>query len=209
MPAFRDIVAGPWRAVCVLGLTQIIAWGTIFYSPVLTAPLIVAETGWSLSFVMGGFSLGLLIAGLVSPFVGRSIDRHGGHVVMAIGALVSALGLFGLANVHHPAVYLAVWVVLGAGLGASLYDPAFATLGRIFGAAARRPITFLTLAGGFASTAGWPTTHFLIGTVGWRGTYIVYATLMALVCAPLYALALPRSRAALDTPADSPAGPST
>ena len=199
MPSLRDMIVGPWRAVSVLGVTQIIAWGTIFYSPVLTAPLIVAETGWSLSFVMGGFSLGLLIAGLVSPFVGRSIDRHGGHVVMAVGALVSALGLLGLAHVQGQAMYLAVWVVLGAGLGASLYDPAFATLGRIFGAAARRPITFLTLAGGFASTAGWPTTHLLIESVGWRGTYIVYAVLMAAICAPLYALALPRSRAGIDS----------
>ena len=199
------MIAGPWRAVSVLGVTQIIAWGTIFYSPVLTAPLIVAETGWSLSFTLGGFSLGLLIAGLVSPLVGRSIDRHGGHVVMAIGALVSALGLFGLAQVRNPAMYLAVWVVLGAGLGASLYDPAFASLGRIFGAAARRPITFLTLAGGFASTAGWPTTHVLLETVGWRGTYIVYAVLIAAVCAPLYAFALPRSRASADAPAGGPA----
>jgi len=185
----------PWRAVSVLGITQIVAWGTIFYSPVLTAPLIVAETGWSLSFIMGGFSLGLLIAGLVSPFVGRSIDRHGGHVVMAVGSLVSALGLLGLAYARTPAMYLAVWVVLGAGLGASLYDPAFATLGRIFGAAARRPITVLTLAGGFASTAGWPATHLLTDAVGWRGTYIVYAVLMAAVCAPLHAFALPRTRA--------------
>ncbi len=201
---------GPWRAVSVLGITQIIAWGTIFYSLVLTAPLIMAETGWSLSFIMGGFSLGLLIAGLVAPFVGRSIDRYGGHVVMAAGALVSALGLFGLAHARSSAVYLAVWMVLGAGLGASLYDPAFASLGRIFGAAARRPITFLTLAGGFASTAGWPATHFLIGAVGWRGTYTVYAALMALVCAPLYAFALPRSRAALDVPAGVPtAAPAT
>jgi hypothetical protein len=195
------MLVGPWRAVFVLGITQIIAWGTIFYSLVLTAPLILAETGWSLSFIMGGFSLGLLIAGLVAPFVGRSIDRYGGHVVMAAGALTAALGLFGLAHARNPAEYLAVWIVLGAGLGASLYDPAFASLGRIFGAAARRPITYLTLAGGFASTAGWPATHYLIGAVGWRGTYIAYAALMALVCAPLYAFALPRSRAALDAPA--------
>ena len=205
MPSLRDMIAGPWRAVSVLGITQIIAWGTIFYSPVLTAPLIVAETGWSLSFVMGGFSLGLLIAGLVSPFVGRSIDRYGGHIVMTVGALVSALGLLGLAHARDPVAYLAVWIVLGAGLGASLYDPAFATLGRIFGAAARRPITVLTLAGGFASTAGWPAAHFLIEAVGWRGTYIIYAVLMAGVCAPLYAFALPRSRASVDAAADATA----
>ena len=65
---------------------------------------------------MGGFSLGLLIAGLVAPFVGRSIDRYGGHVVMAAGALVSALGLFGLAHARSAAVYLAVWMVLGVAM---------------------------------------------------------------------------------------------
>jgi len=205
MPSLHDILVGPWRAVPVLGVTQIVAWGTIFYSPVLTAPLIVAEHGWSLSFTMGGFSIGLLVAGLVSPFVGKSIDRFGGHVVMTAGSLVSALGLVGLASVGNPATYLAVWVVLGAGLGASLYDPAFATLGRIFGAAARRPITVLTLAGGFASTVGWPTTHLLLGSVGWRGTYLVYAALLAAICAPLHAFALPRSRADAGTPAGGPA----
>ena len=42
---------------------------------------------------------------------------------MTAGALVSALGLLGLAHVHPRAAYLG-WVVLGAGLGASLYDPA-------------------------------------------------------------------------------------
>jgi MFS family permease len=192
------MVSGPWRAVPVLGITQIVAWGSIFYSPVLTVPLIVAERGWSLSFGMGGFSIGLLVAGLVSPFVGKSIDRHGGHVVMTAGSLISALGLVGLATVSDPALYIAVWVVLGAGLGASLYDPAFATLGRIFGGAARRPITLLTLAGGFASTVGWPTTHVLIGAVGWRGTYLVYALLLAAICAPLHAFALPRSRASVE-----------
>ena len=110
-------ISGPWRAVLVLGVTQIIAWGTIFYSPVLLAPLIAAEHGWSLSFAMSGFSLGLLIAGLVSPTVGRSIDSRGGHVVMAAGALVSAAGLLGLALTHSAPVYLAAWIVLGAGLG--------------------------------------------------------------------------------------------
>jgi|SRR5215218_3976717 MFS family permease len=195
MPRARDFWFGPWRAVPVLGVTQILAWGTIFYSPVLTVPLIAAERGWSLTFTMGGFSIGLLVGGLVSPFIGRSIDRYGGHVVMPIGSLTGALGLAGLAFAETPAVYLLVWMLLGAGLAASLYDPAFATLGRIFGAAARRPITVLTLAGGLASTIGWPTTHFLIGQVGWRGTYLVYAALLAGIAAPLHAFALPRQRA--------------
>src|SRR5947209_20233953 len=83
----------------------------------------------------------------------------------------------------------------------SLYDPAFSTLGRIFGADARQPITALTLAGGFASTVSWPATQFLIQNVGWRGTYLIYAVLLAGVAAPLHAFALPRARAVGETQA--------
>src|SRR5262245_2022863 len=195
MPPLPDIIAGPWRAVLVLGVTEILAWGAIFYPPVLTVPLIAHERGWSVAFAMGGFSLALLTAGLVSPRVGSMIDRHGVHRVMSIGSLLSAFGLALIIYADHPAAYVAVWLLLGVAIAATLYDPAFATLGRIFGAAARRPITALTLAGGFASTVSWPATHFLLEAVGWRGTYLVYAALLALVAAPLQAFALPRTRA--------------
>jgi hypothetical protein len=195
MSAIRDFVAGPWRAVLVLGVTQILAWGTIFYPPVLTMPLIAADRGWSFTLAMGGFSLALLTAGFASPRTGFLIDRFGGHRVMPIGSLFGALGLIGLVYAEHPAAYLGAWMVLGVAISGSLYDPAFATLGRIFGAAARQPITALTLAGGFASTVSWPVTHLLLQAVGWRGTYLVYAAMLALVAAPLHAFVLPRARA--------------
>src|SRR5207248_1922231 len=118
MPALRDVIAGPWRAVLVLGVTQILAWGTIFYPPVLTVPLIAADRGWSTTFAMGGFSLALLIAGLVSPRVGFWIDRYGGHRVMPAGSLLGALGLFGLVHAAHPIAYLAVWILLGVAIAA-------------------------------------------------------------------------------------------
>jgi hypothetical protein len=86
-------------------------------------------------------------------------------------------------------------MLLGVAIAASLYDPAFATLGRVFGTGARDPITALTLAGGFASTVSWPVTHVLIEAVGWRGTYLTYGALLAFVAAPLHAFALPRGRA--------------
>ncbi len=49
----------------------------------------------------------------------------------------------------------------------------------------------------------WPTTHLLIETLGWRGTYLVYAAALAFVAAPLHAFALPRERA---DPAARPGG---
>jgi predicted MFS family arabinose efflux permease len=203
MISARDFVSGPWRAVPVLGITQILSWGTIFYTPVLIVPLIAQDRGWSISFAMGGFSVGLLAAGLTAPTVGRAIDRFGGHVVMTVGSLVAALGLLLIVHAANRIAYLGVWIVLGVAMAANLYDSAFATLGRIFGAGARQPITALTLVGGFASTASWPTTHFLLEAVGWRGAYLVYAALMACIAAPLHALALPRSRHEADVPASS------
>jgi hypothetical protein len=190
----------------VLGVTQIISWGAIYYTPVLIVPLIAKERGWSIAFAMGGFSVGLFAAGLASPYIGRTIDRVGGHVVMGIGSLIGAAGLFLITMATHPIAYLGVWIVLGIAMAANLYDSAFATLGRIFGAAARRPITALTLAGGFASTVSWPATHFLIEAVDWRGTYLIYAVVLALVAAPLHAFVLPRHRAGHDVLANVAAG---
>jgi MFS family permease len=200
MVPLRDFIHGPWRAIPVLGVTQILSWGSIYYTPVLIVPLIARDRGWSMSFAMGGFSVGLLVAGLAVPTVGRLIDRYGGHAVMTVGSLIGALGLFLIVWAVNPIAYLAVWMVLGVAMAANLYDSAFASLGRIFGLAARRPITALTLIAGFASTVSWPTTHFLIEAISWRGTYLVYAGLLAFISAPLHALALPRERGESEPP---------
>src|SRR5665647_1952037 len=118
----RDFIHGPWRAVPVLGVTQILSWGTIFYTPVLIVPLIAAEHGWSMAFTMGGFSAALLVAGLIAPYVGRSIDRFGGQVTMTFGSLVGALGLVLIGYANNPIAYYAVWMVLGVAMSANLYD---------------------------------------------------------------------------------------
>lgn len=189
---------GRFRAVPVLGLTQILAWGALYYPPVLTMPRLAAERGWSTAFAMAGFSLSLLVAGLAAPTVGRLIDRHGGHRVLPLGALLGACGLAALTQAQTPPAYFATWMLLGVAIAASLYDAAFASLGRIFGTGARGPITAVTLMGGFASTVSWPVTRALLDAVGWRATYLLYAALLAAVSAPLYAWALPREWAPAD-----------
>ena len=188
----RQILRGPQRAVTVLSITQILCWGLLIFPPVLTMPYIAAAHGWSLASGMAGFSLALVTSGLLSPTVGGLIDRLGGNRVMASGALAGALGFALLPFAEPFMAYLACWLLIGAAMSATLYDPAFATLTRIFGTQARRQITFVTLAGGFASTVSWPVTHLLLEQIGWRGTYWVFAAILALVVAPLHGFALPR-----------------
>ena len=200
MAFVRDVFHGPWRALPVLGVTEVLAWGALYYPPVLTVPQIAGERGWSGSFAMSGFSAALLAGSLVAPTIGRLIDRRGGHVVMTMGSLAGAAGLVALTVAAHPVTYIAAWMLVGVAMAASLYEPAFATLGRIFGAAARRPITLLTFVGGLSSTVSWPVTQLLIDAYGWRGCYLVYAALLVAVAAPLHAFALPRKRADPNTP---------
>ena len=176
------------RAVALLGLTQILGYGTLFYAVVLTAPRIAETFGWSKATGLGGFSLGLLVAGLASPRIGGLIEMHGGRRVMAAGSLVAAAGLAAMSLVNGLAGYLAVWTLLGLAMSMTLYDPAFATLGRLFGAAARTRITALTLIAGFASTLAWPATHWLIENHGWRATYLVFAGAMLLLAFPAHLL---------------------
>jgi MFS family permease len=203
MHKLRALVFGPGRAVPVLSFTEILAWGILIYPPVLIMPHLVADHGWSLAFGMAGFSIGLMTSGMLSPTVGHLIDRHGGNIVMSLGALAGALGLVLLTVAEQRPAYLACWLLIGAAMSSTLYDPAFATLTRIFGSSARRQITFVTFAGGFASTVGWPATHFLLEHLGWRGTYLTFAAVLACVVAPLNAFALPRTVAVAPLPAVS------
>ena len=130
--------------------------------------------------------------GLVSPLVGRSIDRYGGRTIMVAGSGLIALGCAALALVREPWAYYVVWAELGLAMRCTLYDAAFATLARIGGPDARRPISQITLLGGLASTVFWPIGHALAEHFGWRGAVLAYAG-FALLTVPLH-LAIPSAR---------------
>jgi predicted MFS family arabinose efflux permease len=184
----------PRVVITALGFAQILAWGTSFYFPAVLAAPIVADTGWSLAWVVGGTSIGLLVAGLASPRVGRLVHDKGGRPVLAASSVLFAAGLAGIGLAPSLPFYLIAWTVLGAGMGCGLYDAAFAALGRLYGHGARGPITNLTLFGGFASTVCWPLSAFLANTFGWREACLVYAAMHLAVALPLQ-LVMPAGRA--------------
>ncbi|KMO22823.1 MFS transporter [Methylobacterium indicum] len=189
-----------WPVISALGVVQILAWGSSFYLPAVLAGPVAESTGWPLAWVVGGLTLGLLVAAAAAPHVGVAIHRHGGRPVLALAALLLAAGLATLAVASALPVYLAGWLLLGLGMGCGLYDPAFATLGRLYGAQARPAITTLTLWGGFASTVCWPLSAFLVAQIGWRGACLAYAGLHLAVTLPLVLLLIPKALALPATP---------
>ena len=182
--------------VAALGITQILAWGSTFYLLGVLAPFIARDTHWSYDLVVGGVSLGLLTAALISPRVGHLIGHRGGKPVLTISAVLLAAGLFGLGIAPNIGAYLAAWIVIGAGMGTGLYDAAFSTVGSIYGSQSRDVISSITLFGGFASTVCWPLSAFLVDRFGWRGACISYAAIQIAVALPMYLVCLPRASAA-------------
>jgi MFS family permease len=189
-----------WR----LGFSQLLCWGISYYLVAIFGEQIANETGWSGALVYGGFSLALITMGVASPSVGRAIDRHGGRTIMTAGSVLIAAGCLLLAAATNLVVFYAAWLVLGVAMRMSLYDAAFATLVRIAGSQARRPISQITLLGGLASTALWPVGAWLAQAFGWRGALVCYAAI-ALATVPLH-LAIPTGRFDASEPgADRPA----
>ena len=194
--------------ITALGIVQILAWGTSFYIPAVFAEPIVKDTGWSLGWVVGGTSVGLLVAGLISPQVGRIIDIHGGRPVLFASSIFYAAGLAGIGLAPALPFYLLAWVLLGIGMGSGLYDAVFAALGRMYGSHARGPITNLTLFGGFASTVCWPLSAFMIEHASWRNACFIYAALHLVVALPLQMAVIrraPKAAVASAAPADDTA----
>ncbi|GJE47026.1 hypothetical protein GOFOIKOB_0045 [Methylobacterium tardum] len=191
----RSEARGRLVVISALGVVEILAWGSSFYLPAVLADPIAADTGWPLAWVVGGLSIGLLVAAIASPRVGIAIHRHGGRPVLASAALLLAAGHVVIGLAPSLPVFLAGWLLLGLGMGCGLYDPAFATLGRLYGAEARPAITTLTLWGGFASTVCWPLSAFLVEQVGWRHACLAYAGLHLAVTLPLVLGLIPKAPA--------------
>jgi predicted MFS family arabinose efflux permease len=178
--------------ILALGTSQTLAWASSYYLPAILANPIARDLGISSTFVFGALSAGLIISGLLEPRVGHFIDTFGGRGLLAVSNVVFAAGLVLLSFASGQVVLVVSWLILGVAMGMGLYEAAFATLTRMYGHAARRPITGITLIAGFASTIGWPITAYLDAHYGWRVACLTWAFIHVVLALPLI-LSLPRA----------------
>jgi len=181
-----------WTIIAALGITQIVSYGTVFYSFSPLMEPVQQALGAGKSIVVGAFSLALMAAALCAVLAGRAIDRHGGKFLMAGGSLAAGLLLLALSQVESVAGLYLVYLGLGVAMAAILYEPAFAVITQAFGPRSRQGITALTLIAGFSSTLFWPLCQVLIDALEWRGAVVVLAGLNLVICLPLHLFVLPR-----------------
>jgi MFS family permease len=184
-----------WIAVIELSLDQLVAWGALYYAySVLSVPM-AESLGLARELVAAGFSVALLVSGLLARPTGRFLDVRGARPVLLAGAVLGPLALGALAVARGPLGLFAAFALLGVAHALALYEPAIRAVVDWFPRQAERAraLLVLTVLGGFASTAFLPLTAWLLERVGWRTSLAALALTVALVCGGV-ALRMPSSR---------------
>jgi MFS family permease len=152
----------------------------------LLFPAILDEFGWDRGVTAGAFSFGFLVSAVVTPFVGRLMDRRGPRPVVEAGVVAMASGLVLAALIREPwQLYLTLGVLAGGGVNCLAYTGQSIYLTNWF---VRRRGLALSIAFsgvGIGSIAILPWLGWLIRTVGWRSACVWLGVVLFAVLAPL------------------------
>src|SRR5688500_11048150 len=107
--------------VRALAVTDTISWWIVYYSfTVFIAPM-ERELGWSRAELSGGFSLALLVMGVMAYPVGGWVDKHGARMLMTAGSISAALLVVAWSRVTTLPAFYAIWAGLGVCAATVLY----------------------------------------------------------------------------------------
>ncbi|GAB5428107.1 MAG: arsenite efflux MFS transporter ArsK [Devosia indica] len=193
----------PATAVWALGITQIVGYGSLYYSFSVLAPAIGDSFGLSAEWIFGALTVALLIGGLAAPWTGRMLDRIGAARAMSLGSILVTIFLLLMAIAPNGTVFALALGGMEIASTLVLYAAAFAVLVQLAGRQAQANITHLTLIAGFASTLFWPLTAVFEDQIGWRGSYVIFAGMNLLICLPLHLWLGRMSNRAATAPTDA------
>ncbi len=174
-----------WLIVFVVFLTMAIGVNARTAFSLLFPP-ILDEFGWERGVTAGAFSFGFLISAVLSPTLGRLMDRRGPRVVMELGVAATTAGLLLATLASEPwHIYATLGVLVGAGsvclgyTGQALFLPAWFV--------SRRGLAMsIAFSGvGAGSIVMLPALQTLIETSGWRAACWTLGIVTCVVLVPL------------------------
>jgi len=157
------------------------------------------ELGWNRETYALAMALQNIAWGICLPIAGAAVDRYGSVWVIAGGAVIYALGFWGMAiSDTGGMLYLTGGVLSGAGIACTSFTLAIAAMVRAVGPERRSLVMGLgTAAGSVGQIVFSPFAQGMIGQFGWsNGLLIMGACTLCII--PL-ALLLP-NRPTLDEP---------
>jgi MFS family permease len=174
-----------WVVVAVTFVTMAIGVNartafSLFFPPILS------EFGWERGVTAGAFSFGFVVSAIVSPLIGRLMDRGGPRAVMELGVALMGGGLLLAPLTSQPwHLYVTIGVMVGAGSiclgysGQSLFLPNWFIR--------RRGLAMgIAFAGvGIGSVTLLPWVQRMIEATGWRTACTAMGLMVLIVLAPI------------------------
>jgi len=149
-------------------------------------PPILSEFGWERGVTAGAFSFGFVVSAIISPLIGRLMDRGGPRAVMELGIVLMGGGLLLAPLTTAPwHLYVTIGVMVGAGSvclgysGFSLFLPNWFVR--------RRGLAIgIAFAGvGIGSVTLLPWVQYVIEQTGWRTACTSIGLMVLIVLAPI------------------------
>ncbi len=130
---------------------------------------------WSRETFAFAMALQNLVWGLAGIFAGMVADRFGAFRVVALGAVLYALGLLGMAYANTPwLLSLTAGVLIGVAQAGTTYAIIYGVIGRNIAANKRSwAMGVAAAAGSFGQFLMVPTENFLISSFGWQEALVI------------------------------------
>jgi MFS family permease len=174
-----------WLIVGVAFVTMAIAVSARTAFSLLLPPLI-DEFGWHRGVVAGAFSFGFLFSAVLSPMVGRVMDRQGPRVVIEVGVCLLAAGLFLAPAIEEPwQLYATLGVLVGGGANLMTFTAQSLYLPNWFVRRRGLAISIAFTGVGIGAITLLPWLQTIIGQEGWRASCWAMGLLVLLVLGPL------------------------
>ena len=192
------IVAGCLIAMTGFGIRSIFG---LFLEPM------TLERGWDRETFALAMAIQNLLWGLALPVAGAMADRIGPQRVLAFGALVYALGVWGMAEAESAgALHLFGGLLAGLGIAFTSFSIAMAAMARVVGQSRRSLALGLgTAAGSFGQVVFSPLGISFIEAFGWNPALLIMAA-TSLIILPLAFLLPNDTRAKGEAPSDQSIG---
>ena len=127
------------------------------------------DLGWGREVFSLSIAVQFLAWGFTQPFAGAAADRLGTARVLAVGAVLSALGFFLRGWIVSPEVFVGTGVIVGMGTGACSFPVVIAALGKVVSERQRSFVMGLgTAAASFGMFAAAHASNAMIAAFGWQ-----------------------------------------
>jgi len=138
----------------------------IFFEPILD------EFGWTRAATAGAQSVSAIVGGLFGILAGRWVDRFGPRFVLTLACFFTGLGLVLLSQISAMWQLYLCFAIIAAG-GTGYLHPMVTTVSRWFVKKRGVMTSIIISALGTSEMVMPPLASWLIGSFGWRNSYII------------------------------------